>query len=56
MINKPISQTNLFEFKLIFNEIIKLYDLDKLPRKMLFSGPKGSGKSTLAFHIINFIK
>ncbi len=55
MINKPISQTNLFEFKLIFNEIIKLYDLDKLPRKMLFSGPKGSGKSTLAFHIINYI-
>ena len=52
---KPILQTKLYGFNLIFNEIINLFNSNKLPNKILFSGPKGSGKSTLSYHLINYI-
>jgi len=52
---KPILQSKLYELNGIFNEIINLFNSNKLPNKILFSGPKGSGKSTLAYHIINYI-
>ena len=38
-----------------FNEIINLYNKDKMPNKILLSGKKGLGKSTLAYHVINYI-
>ena len=52
---KPISNTNLYGLESYFNECISLFDNDKLPNKILFSGKKGIGKSTLAYHIINHI-
>ena len=38
-----------------FNFLKKLYNNDKLPKVLMFSGRKGSGKSTLANHIIYYI-
>ena len=55
MIEKPNLQESLYGFDTIFNEIALLYKNNKLPNKILLSGPKGSGKSTLAYHIINYI-
>jgi len=55
MIEKPNLQESLYGFETIFNEIALLYKNNKLPNKILLSGPKGSGKSTLAYHIINYI-
>ena len=52
---KPISNTNLYGLESYFNECISLFDNDKLPNKILFSGKKGIGKSTLSYHIINYI-
>ena len=52
---KPILQTKLYGMDLIFNEIVSLFNSNKLPNKILFSGSKGSGKSTLAYHFINYI-
>ena len=51
----PTSQTNLFEHKLFFNQLCKLYKNNNLPNKILLSGEKGIGKSTLAYHLINFV-
>ena len=36
-------------------ELIRLYESNKLPNKILLSGDEGTGKSTLAYHLINFI-
>ena len=55
MKNLSISQTKLFGLKFFFNEIIDLFNNNKLPNKILFSGQQGVGKSTLAFHILNYI-
>ena len=52
---KPASQTKLYGLKKNFNEITNLFDSNKLPNKILLTGPKGSGKSTISYHIINYI-
>ena len=52
---KSNNQKQLFNFDNIFLDIIKLYDKQKLPNKILFSGPKGTGKATLAYHLINYV-
>jgi len=52
---KPILQTKLYGLKINFEEIINLFNLNKLPSKILLSGSKGCGKSTLAYHLINYI-
>ena len=51
----PSKQTNLYGLDNYFIEIKKLYDSNKIPNKILFSGKQGSGKSTLAYHFINYI-
>jgi DNA polymerase III subunit delta' len=51
----PIKQKQLFGLNMQFKEIVDLFDNNKLPNKILLSGPKGSGKATLAFHLINYI-
>ena len=51
----PINQLNLYGLQKNFNELVKLYEIDKLPNKIMFSGRKGIGKCTLAYHLINFI-
>jgi len=55
MINNPKLQTNLYLLDNIFNKITKLEEMNKMPNKILFAGPKGSGKSTLAYHLINYM-
>ena len=52
---KPASQTKLYGLKKNFNEITSMFDSNKLPNKILLTGPKGSGKSTVSYHIINYI-
>ena len=51
----PSTQLNLFEHKKIFDDLLKLYQDDKLPNKIILSGEKGIGKATLAYHLINFV-
>ena len=52
---KPQNQIQLHGLKNYFNELTDLFDKNKLPNKILLSGPKGIGKSTLAYHLINYI-
>ena len=52
---RPKDNTRLYGMKFFFNEIIGLYNNDKMPTKILFTGKKGLGKSTLAYHIVNYI-
>ncbi len=51
----PNIQTNLYGLGNQFNELSNLYRNNKLPSKILFSGPKGIGKCTLSYHLINYI-
>ena len=51
----PFNQTNLYELNDYFFDLKDLFDNNKLPNKILFSGPKGTGKSTLSLHLINYI-
>ena len=51
----PSEQIQLYGLDKYFNEIKKLYNLKKMPNKIMLSGKKGSGKSTMAYHIINYI-
>ena len=51
----PINQTKLFGLERYINELIRLYESDNLPNKILLSGQKGQGKSTLAYHFINYV-
>ena len=55
IIIEPNLQTKLFGLNEIFDELSNLFIKNKLPSKILLSGPKGSGKSTLAYHFINYI-
>ena len=52
---EPINQIKLFGLEKYFSEMIYLYENNKLPNKILFSGQKGLGKSTLSYHFINYI-
>jgi DNA polymerase-3 subunit delta' len=52
---EAINQKSLFGLGKHMSELIRLYDLDKYPNKLLLSGQKGSGKSTLAYHFINYV-
>jgi len=51
----PINQTKLFGLGKFINELIRLYEDDNLPSKILLSGQKGQGKSTLAYHFVNYV-
>ena len=55
MISKPSENTKLYGMNVFFNEITNLYNIKKMPSKILLSGKSGLGKSTLAYHIINYI-
>ena len=52
---EPFNQTKLFGLKNFLNELIQLYNTEKFPTKILFSGQKGLGKSTMAYHFINYV-
>ena len=49
------NQDQLFGITENFNELVNLYKKDRLPNKILLTGPKGIGKATLAFHFINYV-
>ena len=51
----PVNQIKLFGLDKYFNEMINLFNNNKLPNKILFSGQKGIGKSTLAYHFVNYV-
>ena len=51
----PINQTKLFGLGKFINELIRLYENNNLPNKILLSGQKGQGKSTLAYHFVNYV-
>ena len=55
MISAPKSQLKLYELDETFNFCMNLFEQEKLPNKILFSGQKGIGKSTLCYHLSNFI-
>ena len=55
MILKPWENAKLYGMNFFFDEIISLYNKNKMPTKILLSGARGSGKSTLAYHIVNYI-
>ena len=49
------NQTQLFNYKNLFLNIVSLHKQRRLPKTMLFSGPQGVGKATFSYHIINYI-
>ena len=51
----PNLQNNLYGFDNLFLDLKNLFDQNKLPNKILFSGQKGIGKCTLAYHLSNYI-
>lgn len=52
---KPSNQLNLYGLDAYFQEFVELYNINKLPSKILLTGSKGIGKSTIAYHLINFV-
>ena len=54
-ITPPKEQINLFGYEYYFNFFTSLYQKNKLPNSILFSGNKGSGKATFAYHFINYL-
>ena len=55
MISEPSDNINLHGYKDLFNHLKNLYDYEKLPNKIIFSGEYGIGKSTFAYHLTNYI-
>jgi len=55
MVIEKKSNIKIYGLESHFNECASLYDENRLPNKILFSGKKGLGKSTLAYHIINYV-
>ena len=51
----PSNNLCLIGYNKVFSDLIKLFDSDILPNKIIFSGNSGIGKSTLAYHLINYI-
>ena len=49
------NNVSLFGYKELFSEFKELYDKQKLPNKIIFSGEKGIGKATFAYHLTNYI-
>jgi DNA polymerase III subunit delta' len=55
MNSKPSENIKLYGMEKFLNELIELYNNEKMPTKILLSGRRGIGKSTLAYHLINYI-
>ena len=51
----PKRSLKLYGLKNQFNQFVKLFDLNSLPKVNLLSGPKGIGKFSLINHFLNFI-
>lgn len=55
MILNCLNQRKLLGHNEFFLTLKKLFDDDKLPNKIIFSGQKGIGKCTLSYHLSNYI-
>ena len=55
MIYNSSNQLQLIGHDNLMHFLINLFDNNKLPNKILFSGQKGIGKSTLSYHLTNYI-
>ena len=53
--NDPKKSLILFGLDNELDFLIKLYNLNKLPRVLMFTGKKGVGKFTLVNHFLNYI-
>ena len=51
----PNNQSILYGYNDLFLNITTLYENNKLPNKILFSGLKGIGKATFSYHFINYV-
>ena len=51
----PFNSSKLFGHDLLLNDLIDLFNKNKLPKVLLLSGEKGIGKFTLTFHFINYV-
>ncbi len=51
----PSSQCKLFGLNKYLLELIRFYNANSFPNKILLSGQKGIGKSTLAYHFFNYV-
>jgi len=49
------SQRFLYGHDNLFKKLIKLFKINKLPNKIIFSGADGVGKTTFVYHLINII-
>ena len=54
MIFEPKKQLELYNFQKEFAHFRYLFENNKMPNKIMFSGQKGLGKSTLAYHLVNY--
>ncbi len=45
----------IFGFNNYLDELIELFNANKIPNKLLISGKSGIGKTTFSFHLINYI-
>ena len=52
---EPSNQQTLFGLNKHLLELVRLYESNIFPNKLLLSGQKGIGKSTLAYHFINYV-
>ena len=55
MIINPSNQTQLIGHDDLLLTLKNLFDDNKLPNKILFSGQKGIGKCTISYHLSNYI-
>ncbi len=55
MILESKNNKELIGYNNFFLYLKELFDTNKLPSKIIFSGNKGIGKSTLAYHLTNYI-
>ena len=51
----PINQKFLYGYDDLFLLFKKLNTKNKLPNKLIISGPKGIGKATFSYHFINYL-
>ena len=52
---EPSNQTKLYGLEKYFDELVRMYNQNIYPNKILLSGQKGIGKATMAYHFINYV-
>lgn len=52
---EPLNQIKLYGLEKYLNELIRMFNKNIYPNKILISGQKGIGKSTMAYHFINYV-